>query len=96
MSIRQSIRVGSGLVEIRSSPFHYKRPQVEDIERILGSQTGDTNARDLPEGIRTSMRWNALGRYCTPRCFDARAMAHILNELSWSPVDAVVMEREVG
>jgi hypothetical protein len=83
---QQAIRDGSGLVELRSSPRHYERPSAEELERIIGFQTGDTNAHDLPHGQRKSLRTNWLGR-----CFDVRAMTHTINELPWSPV---IMERE--
>ena len=65
--ILQSIRDGSGLVERRSSPGQFERPRVEEMERILGFQTGDTDAPELPEGLRTSSRQIALGS-----CFDVR------------------------
>jgi len=82
---RQSIRDGSGLVAIVNSPGIFERPRLEEIERILGFQAGDTNAPGLqPEWSRTTLRWNVLGD-----CVDVRAMAHILNVLPWSPESMV-------
>jgi hypothetical protein len=71
----------SGLVAMMDHPGRYERPRVEEMERILGFQTGDTNAPGLhPEWSRTTLRWNALGD-----CDDVRAIAHILDALPWSP-----------
>ena len=82
---RQSIRDGSGLVAIVNSPGIFERPRLEEIERILGFQAGDTNAPGLqPEWSRTTLRWNVLGD-----CVDVRAIAHILNVLPWSPESMV-------
>ena len=83
-------------MEIRSAPGQHERPDVEEIERILGFQTGgilgfqtgDTDAPGLSTGNRTTLRLKVLGR-----CFDVRAMTHILNTLPGSPQ---VMEGQGG
>jgi len=62
-------------VAIVNSPGRFKRLQVEELERILGLQAGDTTAPGLqPEWSRTTLRWTFLGDRD-----NVSAMAHILN-----------------
>jgi hypothetical protein len=58
----------------------YERPRIQELERILGFHSGDTDAPELqvlPEATRESIRGGALGSGS-----DARMLANILDALS--------------
>ena len=84
-----SIRDGAGLVEIRRpgsfrGPPEYERPSIGELERIMGFNTGDTDAPQLQalhEWARDVLRWGVLGN-----CIDANVLTYIMGFLPPSPV----------
>jgi hypothetical protein len=82
----QSIRDGTGLVRERAANTEMKaceRPIILELDRILGFQSGDTDAPELqvlPEATRESIRGGAQGSGS-----DARMLANILDALPRLP-----------
>jgi len=78
-----NIRDGSGLVRVRGTS-RFVRPRVEELERILGFQRGDTltpGLRMLPKFASDLIRWGVLGN-----CIDANALTHVFSFLPSLPV----------
>ena len=81
-----SVRDGSELVRRRNVPPEegpHVLPYVEEIERILGFNTGDTDAPELASltpWFREVARRGVLGK-----CSDARVLTFIFGFLPWKP-----------